>query len=136
MKKMTFLIALLASFPVFAGLVPRINCVGSIYDKEILDKQEVQEEKVLLEFRTGGAAFSDTFLGYLKEYTFIVVINKSLPISNLESVPLQLGIYNSEDGKTLIAKNTYLFPNGPMAKIEAKDQNRILTLSCTRLFNP
>lgn len=136
MKTIIIIVAFLASCSSFAGLVPRINCVGSVYDKAFLDKNEVQEDKVLLQFTSGGAAFSDTFLGYLNEYTFIVVINKSLPISNFEIAPLQLGIYKSEGGITLATKSVNLLPNGITAKTEAVENKKILTLSCSRLLNP
>lgn len=137
MKSTIFAFMLFIAFNSYAGLVPRVNCVGSSYDKKLLNEQEVEEEKVLLEFRNGGAAFSDTFIGELKDLTFIVVINKMLPLSNIEPAPLNLGIYNAKTNKTLAQKNVFLLANGLVAKVDFKDADgKILTLSCSRLLNP
>ncbi len=137
MKTSVILAAFFISFQSIAGIVPRINCIGSSYDKKVLKVEEIQEEKVLLEYRSGGAAFSNVFFGDLTESNFIVVLNKAFPISNIEAVPLTLGIYNAKTYKAYAEKNVVLLANGITVKIEAKsDDHKILTLVCTRLLNP
>lgn len=120
----------------FAGIVPRLNCVGSEYNKQILTAQEVQEDKVLLEYRSGGAAFANVFYGELNDKIFIVVLNNSTPVNNLQGLPVSMGIYEAKEGKTLAEKNAVLFANTMGSKVEVSLNNKTLTLSCSRLSNP
>ncbi len=120
----------------FAGIVPRMNCVGSIYDKKLLKIQEVQEDKVLLEYRSGGAAFANVFLGDLKDLTFIVVIGKMFPISDLQAVPVTMGIYEAKEGNTLVEKKALILANGMSTKVEVSSKDKVLTLTCSRITNP
>lgn len=120
----------------FAGIVPRINCVGSIYDKKLLKVQEVQEDKVLLEYRSGGAAFANVFYGDLKDLTFIVIIDKMFPISDLQTAPVTMGIYHAKSGKTLVEKKALLAANGLSTKVEILSEDKTLTLTCSRITNP
>ena len=120
----------------FAGIVPRLNCIGSEYNKKILATQEVQEDKVLLEYRSGGAAFANVFYGELNDKIFVVLIDKSYPILSLEGVPVTMGIYESKEGKTLAEKKAIIFSNTAGTKVEVLFNNKTLTLTCSRLSNP
>lgn len=137
MRRVAFILGLVLSANSFAGIVPRVNCVGSSYDRSVLKNEEVQEDKVLLEYRSGGAAFANVFYGELKDYTFIALINKSYPITNTEALPLNLGIYGSNNEKVLAEKPVILSAFGVVSKVEVKTTSgKILTLSCSRLLNP
>lgn len=136
MKVLLTAAALFISVNSFAGIVPRMNCVGSIYDKKLLKIQEVQEDKVLLEYRSGGAAFANVFYGDLKEITFIVIIDKMFPISDLQTVPVTMGIYQAKEGKTLVEKKALIAANGLNTKVEILSGDKTLTLTCSRITNP
>ncbi len=137
MRRVVFILALILSTNSFAGIVPRVNCVGSSYDRSVLKAEEVAEDKVLLEYRSGGAAFANVFYGELKDHTFIALINKSYPITNTDLLPLNLGIYSSNGDKVLAEKPVVLNGFGVISKVEAKlASGKILTLSCYRLLNP
>lgn len=137
MRRGAFILGLILSTNSFAGIVPRVNCVGSSYDRSVLKTEEIAEDKVLLEYRSGGAAFANVFYGELKDITFIALINKSYPITNAEALPLNLGIYGSNNEKVLAEKSVVLFANGMTSKVEVKiPGGKLLTLSCSRLLNP
>ncbi len=106
--------------------LPNVTCLGSL-------SQSGKVEHVELAFRDGAAAFNDVYLGEINQVTFIVVLNKMLPIKDTEVLPVTMGIYNTTSGKTYLEVPAFLLATGLTKLVYAKTESSGLArLICTR----
>ncbi len=133
MKTIILILGLILSTNSFSEVIPRLNCVGSIYDSKVADSEE---EKVLLEYRSGGAAFMNVYVGEIRDFSFLTVLNAANPVSDFKILPVTLIIGNFKTGETFKEKNVNLVPKAPASTAQIKLKNGMLvSLSCTRLLN-
>ncbi len=126
MKKVLLMITSLVFITsAIAKDLPNVTCFGS-------HSAGGNVEHVELKFRDGAAAFSDVYFGELDQLTFIVILNKALPINDLEALPVTMGIYQTESGKTYVETEALLFATGMTKLVYAKTSTGLARLSCVR----